>query len=164
MASTSRYGRPAWVLGGGGTGSAISPCPWHRRENGRVAPAAPGEEPVAIVAFARPRCPRLGAALGSRRLWPLSGCPCLWAALCAAPGVAGGRREPGRAGPPGASPCGPGRAGSEGPPAVGSAGAEFAAPLLHREGSQGKFWGISWRLVTCCGRWRSSRFPCGAEL
>lgn len=64
-------GRPAWVLeegrgGGGGRRFAISPCPWHRRENGRFAPAASGEEPVAIAAFARPRCPRLGAALSVR--------------------------------------------------------------------------------------------------
>ncbi|XP_054689827.1 transcription initiation factor IIB isoform X1 [Grus americana] len=67
----------------------------------------PGEELVAIAVFAWPRCPRLCAAPGLPCGRPLSGFPCLGAAPCATPGVAGGQRGPRGAGPPWASSCGP---------------------------------------------------------
>lgn len=100
MASTSRYGRPAGAPGGaraeegreggGGRGSAISPCPWRRRENGRRLPLLPaGEEPVAVaLPLPGPAVPRLGAAVSVRGA--LGRSLVSHVGLCAAPGVAGG--------------------------------------------------------------------------
>lgn len=88
----------------------------------------PGEERVAVAALARPRCsPARRGSRCSRRSRPVSGFPSPRAVLRAAPRVAGGQSGPRGAGPPRASPCGPGRAAlgraaSEGPPAAGSAG------------------------------------------
>lgn len=135
MASTSRYGRPAWALGGpraeegreggGGRGSAISPC---RGTGEKMAASVPAVARGGTGGHRRPcpapMSPARRGFLGSRRPRPLSGFQCLKAALCAAPGVAGGQGGPRQAGPHWASPCGPGRAAperaaSEGPPAAG---------------------------------------------
>lgn len=108
MASTSRYGRAAWAPGG----------PWRRRarageEAGAAPPSLPvrsaGEKmaaspllppakgPVAVgAAPARAWRAWLAAALGSPCSRSLSGFPWLESALCAAPGVAGGREGPRR--------------------------------------------------------------------
>lgn len=132
MASTSRYGRPAPPLRAGG-GLGRHP----------LLPGAQGEE--------WPRCPccHPGRNRGLRSALSVRGAagfPCGGAALCAAPGVAGGPR---RGRPRWLAPCGLGRARPEwGAPGLSLPVCGFVSVGIGGapRGSE-RFGGGSWRSV-----------------